>query len=234
MIKIAILICCLSVGISTIRDFWISPFALFGKRWQTGCSPFSKMRTICPPRRSAWLLLVAIGLPLAGHGAEVLNSSVTLQQGRYMMHSETLIRAPVSKVRDLLMDYKNIPRLNSDIKQLDSVEYLNDGGIRMGVKSAFCILAICLRFDWIQDVRLLPSGDITMTIVQGGGDFRQGNGLWRLLPDGASTRLIYDVDLTPKNRIPLVFGSLFIKQKLSEESFEFAQGLEKMAKSNCY
>jgi len=150
-----------------------------------------------------------------------------------MMHSETVIQAPVSKVRALLMDYENFPRLNSDIKRVESVEHLDDGGIRMGVRSAFCILAICLHFDWVQDVRFLPDGDIAITIVPNRGDFRQGNGRWRLLTDDGGTRLIFDADLTPKYWLPPVFGPWLMKRKLSEEVFEFAQGLERMAISSC-
>lgn len=170
-------------GISTIRGFWINSFAPFGNRWKMGFSAVSKMCKICPARRSAWPLLVVIALPLVAHSAEVLDSSVTRQHRRYMIHSETVVQAPASKVRALLMDYENFPRLNSDIKRVESMEHLDDGGIRMGVRSAFCILFICLHFDWVQDVRFLPDGDIAISIVPNRGDFRQGNGRWRLLPD---------------------------------------------------
>ena len=74
-------------------------------------------------RRSAWLLLVVLGLPLVAHSAEVLDSSVTRQHRQYLMHSETVVQAPVSKVRALLMDYENFPRLNSDIKIMTSTTF---------------------------------------------------------------------------------------------------------------
>ncbi|MEC4746945.1 SRPBCC family protein [Methylomicrobium sp. Wu6] len=198
-----------------------------------GSQFFSMMRKICPVRRSAWLLIATIGLPLATQSAEVMNSSIIQRQGRYMMHSEAVIHAPVSKIRALLMDYENFPLVNPDIKRVEPVGHLDHGGIRMVVSSDFCILAVCLRFDWIQDVRLLPDGDIAMTIVPNRGDFRQGNGRWHLLSNGASTRLIFDFDLTPKYWLPPVFGPWLMKRKLSEEAFEMAQGLERMAISKC-
>jgi hypothetical protein len=124
-----------------------------------------------------------IGLAVAGRdrssfgnpGAEVLDSSVKQQHGRYMMHTESVVQAPVSKVRTLLMDYENFLPLNPDIKRVEPMEHLDDGGTRMGVSSDVCISAVCLHFDWVQDVRLLPSGDIAVTIVPNRGDFRQGN-----------------------------------------------------------
>jgi hypothetical protein len=191
------------------------------------------MGKICLARSLVWLLLlVVIGFPFIVHSAEVLDSTVTREHGRYMMHTETVVQAPVSKVRALLMNFENFPRLNSDIKRVESMERLDDGGIRMGVSSEFCILAICLHYNWVQDVRHLPDGDIAITIVPNQGDFQQGSGRWHMRPDDGGTRLIFDIDLTPKYWLPPVFGSWVMNQKLYDNAFEFADGLEKMAISN--
>jgi hypothetical protein len=72
-----------------------------------------------------------------------------------------------------------------------------------------------------------------MTIVPYRGDFRQRNGCWHLLPDDGGTWLIFDVDLTSKYWLPPIFGPWLMKRKFSEEAFEFAQGLERMANKNC-
>jgi hypothetical protein len=206
---------------------------VFWSRRKMRFSAFPVVRKICPARILAWLLLAAFGLPLATQSAEVLDSSVKQQHGRYMMHSESVVQAPVSRVRALLMDYENFLRLNPDIKRVEPMEQLDDGGTRMGVSSSFCIATVCLHFDWVQDVRLLPSGDITVTIVPDRGDFRQGNSRWRLFPNGGSTRLIFDADLTPNQWFPPVIGPWMMKQKLYEEASEIAHGLERMAMSNC-
>ncbi len=190
------------------------------------------MRNICPTGRSAWLLLVTIGLSLATQSAELQNISVINQQGRYLVHSESFVQAPVSKVRALLTNYENLPRVNPDIKRVELLKHLDDDGIRMSVNSDFCILAVCLHFNWVQDVRLLPDGSIAMTIVPNQGDLRQGNGRWRLLSDDGGTRLIFDVDLTPNFWLPPVFGSWLMKHKLSEEVLDTAHGLERMAVPN--
>ncbi len=186
-----------------------------------------KITTICMS------IAVLLCIPLATRSAEMLDSSVTSQDGRYVIHMETVVQAPISKVHSLLMDYENFIRLNSVIKRVESVEHLDDGRIRMGVRSAFCILTICQYFDWVQDVQFLPDGDIAITIVPNGGDFRQGNGRWHLRPDDGGTRLFFDVDLTPKDRLLPVFGPWLVQRKFSEDAFEFARGLERMAISTC-
>lgn len=218
--------------ISTIRGFWKNSYGRFGNRWKMGDSAFTRVRGTCSAHRSAWALLILIGLPLAAESAEVLNSSVIQHQGRYLMHSETVVGAPISEVRALLTDYENLPRANRNIRRVEVLRRAMDGGVRMGVTSDFCILRLCLKFNWVQDIHTLPDGDIVMAIVPNRGDFQQGSGCWRLLADPRGTRLIFDVDLTPNFWIPPVFGSWLMKRKLAEEAFETAQGLERMATSN--
>lgn len=217
---------------SASRSFLISSFDTFVRRWLMLGFNLSKIGRICSVQRPACSFLVAICLPLVAHSAEVLDSSVTQQDGQYMMHTETVVQAPVSKVRALIVDYKNFPRLNADIKRVEAMEHLDDGGIRMGVRSSVCILSICQHFDWVQDIRFLPDGDITMTILPNQGDFREGNGRWQLFASDGGTRLIFDLDLTPKYWVPPLFGPWIMKRKLTEDAVEFAEGLETMANSN--
>lgn len=189
-----------------------------------------KINTITRKMALLWISIAGLlFFPLATYSADVVRSSVTRQDGRYIMHMETVVHAPVSKVHSLLRDYKNFARFNSIFKQVKFLGYLEDGGVRMGVRSELCILVICQHFDWIQDVQFLPDGDIPITILPNQGDFRQGNGRWRLSSVEGGTRLLFDLDLTPKYWIPPVFGTLLAQQKLSEDAFKFAQELERMA-----
>jgi hypothetical protein len=45
-------------------------------------SALSKRGKICPARRPAWLLLAVAGLPLAGHSAEVVDTTVRSDNSR--------------------------------------------------------------------------------------------------------------------------------------------------------
>lgn len=191
-----------------------------------------KINTITRKMALLWISITGLlFFPLATYSADVVRSSVTRQDGRYIMHMETVVQAPISKVHSLLRDYKNFVRFNSIFKQVKFLGHLEDGGVRMGVRSELCILAICQHFDWVQDVQFLPEGDIPITILPNQGDFRQGNGRWRLSSVDGGTRLLFDLDLTPKYWIPPVFGTLLAQQKLSEDAFKFAQELERMATS---
>jgi hypothetical protein len=167
--------------------------------------------------------------PMAAHSAEVLRSSVTRQGGQYLIHLETVVQAPISKVHFLLKNYKNFTHFNSVFKQVKFLKNLDNGGIRIGVKSEFCILGICQYFNWLQDVQFLSDGDISLTIVPNQGDFQQGNGRWSLSSVDGGTRLLFSLDLTPRYWTPPVLGALLMQQKISDDAFKFSQELEKMA-----
>ncbi|QSA96322.1 type II toxin-antitoxin system RatA family toxin [Methylococcus sp. EFPC2] len=188
-------------------------------------------RYICRAGRIGLLLLVGCGLGLEADGAEVLNVVVREQQGRYELHSEVLILAPAPEVRALLMDFENLPRINPDLKRVRVLDRKHDGEARLGIVAEFCLLA-CLDLNWVQDVRLQPGGDIAVAIEPNSGDFRQGNGHWRLLPAGTGTRLIYTVELTPNVWLPPVFGPWLMKRKMAVEAVETSRALERMAVPN--
>lgn len=179
--------------------------------------------------RMALALLASAALPVPASSAQVLNTRVIRQEGRFNLHSETLVQAPPEGVRRILTDYENLPRINQALKRVVILEPPEDGGVRMGIVSDFCILGLCLNFVWVQDVHILPDGNIAMRIVPGRGDFEQGKGHWHLSPQGAGTRLIFDVDLKPSFWVPPVFGSWLMKRKLTEEALQTAQGLERRA-----
>lgn len=160
--------------------------------------------------------------------AEVVEVTVSEQDGRCILHSESLIRVPVAQVRKALTDYPNLPRINPSLKRVEVMERLPGGGTRMGVVSQFCVLAICLDLAWIQEVREGPGGDIVVNLVPNRGDFRAGSGRWRLLPEQGGTRLVFDIELTPNFWVPPAFGPWLMEGRLAEETLATAQALERM------
>lgn len=175
------------------------------------------------------LLMCALGcLPLLGLGAEVVHTAVERRGEQLIMRSETLIQASVDRVRAVLTDFKNLPQVNPGLKEVNILKRAHNGTVRMRVISQVCILGICLELNWIQEVHTLPNGDIVADIVPDQGDFRKGTARWRLLPEGGSTRLLFQADLTPNFWFPPLIGPWLIKRKLSNEALETARGIEKL------
>jgi hypothetical protein len=179
--------------------------------------------------RAAPVLLVgAIWLGGPPQAAEVRDQTVIRRQQRYELHSETVIAAPVAPIRRLLADYENLPRLNPSLKRVRIVERRGDT-VRLESNSEFCVLGLCLPFHWQQDVSQLPQGDIVMAIVPDRGDFKQGQGRWRLLPEREHTRLVVDLQLTPNFWVPPLFGPWLMQRTLAAEALETAQNIERLA-----
>lgn len=180
-------------------------------------------------RRIGLALLATGALPMAAHSAEIVHTWAAYEEGRLILRSEILVHVPARQVRAILTDYENLPNLSKDLKRVEVLEHFDDGRVRMRAESEICILAMCLDFAWVQDTEVLPNGDIVVNILPSQGDFRRGNGRWRLLENNGNTRLIFDIDLTPAFWLPPVLGPWFIKRKLFNEVFETSLGLEREA-----
>jgi hypothetical protein len=178
---------------------------------------------------AAWL--AACLLCHVAQGAEVLDAKVERRAERFVMHYDIRVRAAESRVRALLTDYGNLPLLNRNIERIQVLELLPDGGATMNVVSKFCALAICLHFAWIQEVRALADGSVSVAIPLGRGDFREGSGRWRLLSEKEDTRLIFDLDLRPNFWIPPLLGPWLMQRKLAAESLDTAREIERLAAS---
>lgn len=175
------------------------------------------------------VLLVAFTWPISVNAGEVVNSDVQHDNGRFTVHSSVLVYRSTDDVRRILTDFKNLSHINTSIKNVDMLAPSRNGILRMRVKSEVCALFICLNYKWVQEVTILPSGDIVTRFDPAMSDFREGWVRYRLLADGEHTRLITDAVLVPDFWFPPIIGTMLIKGKLSSEALEAATGIEAVA-----
>ncbi|MEH6577061.1 MAG: SRPBCC family protein [Amphritea sp.] len=145
------------------------------------------------------------------------------------MHSEVLVHLPVGQVYDILVDFDNLPQVLSSLKAVHILAPGNDGQVRMQVVARICIAFFCFNPTWIQQMQLLPNGEIEAIITPGESDFGKGRAHWSLVPRNRNTLLIFDARLDFKFWLPSVIGPLLLQQKLEEEATLIAQGLERVA-----
>ena len=176
-------------------------------------------------------LMLALGLTCANliQAGEVTQATVDYVDGRFILHTDVLIKAPTSQVRAILTRYEKLPQVHGGIKAVEILTPAADGQTRMRVQSQVCILLICLHYQWVQTVRTLPSGDIVTEFDPGASDFREGWVRYRLLPEGEHTRLLMDARLTPDFWFPPVIGPWLIESKLRKEALATAWGVERLA-----
>ena len=149
--------------------------------------------------------------------------------GRFTLHTEILIQVPATRVRAILTDYNNLPRVNGGIKTVQILARDADR-VRMGVSAGVCILFFCLDYAWVQDATSLPSGDIVTVIDPAVSDFQEGRVRYQMLPaERGYSRLIMDAELVPDFWFPPLIGPWLIKSKLRNEALETAVGVERLA-----
>jgi hypothetical protein len=160
------------------------------------------------------------------HSGKVITSNVHHDNGRFTVHSNMLVHLHASHVRKILTDFENLPRINANIKGVNMLAPSPDNAIRMRVESQVCALFVCLDYSWVQEVSILPSGDIITHFDPALSDFREGWVRYQLVSEGAHTRLITDAELVPDFWFPPLIGPILIKAKLRSEALEAATGIE--------
>lgn len=178
-----------------------------------------------------WTLAVLGPASPACWAEEPIQASVERQGERFVLHSESLIRAPVSQVRAILSRFEELPRINDGIKSVQLLARRDNGEIRMRVSTEVCILLICLDWSWVQEVKTLANGDIEAVIVPAESDFREGWTRYRFRPEHGNTRLIFDASLVPNFWVPPALGPWIIERKLAREALETAQAVERLGRS---
>jgi len=179
------------------------------------------------------MLLAALVLAAAGASsslaATLIDSQVEHHNSRYTVHSEVRIELPMARVRQILTQFEALARLNRGIKEVRVLERAGPDQVRMAVVSEVCILVGCLDYSWVQDVRLLPSGDILAVIDPGESDFEAGWARWRLRADQGGTRLIFDAKVVPRFWIPPLVGPWLLERRLGTQALATALGVESVS-----
>ncbi len=159
---------------------------------------------------------------------EGVRTSVQHDNGRFTIESNMVIQLPEEDVRAILMDFNNLPRINSDIRTVTLLSRHGQTPVRMRINSEVCALLMCMDYTWVQSVRVLPSGDIVTHFDPTLSDFREGWVRYRLIPEGYNTRLIMNAVLVPDFWFPPLIGPMIIKSKLRDEALETALGIERL------
>jgi len=176
------------------------------------------------------LALLCVHCPGLVEAGEVAEATVEHDRGRFTLHTDVLIEAPAARTRAVLTQFEKLPRVNPGIQSVKILGHTPDGQVRMRVRSRVCVMVMCMAYNWVQRVDMLPSGDIVTHFDPAASDFRQGWVRYRFVPEGQQTRLIMDADLTPDFWFPPVLGPWVIKNKLREEALETALSVERLAR----
>jgi len=164
------------------------------------------------PGASAGLFmgLLLIGTAQAG---EVLSVDVGESGGRYAVEVEVRFDAPTARLRALITDYAHLDRINDAIRRSEILAVNGPRQHRVRTESWVCVGLFCKRIVQIQDVDVLPGGDVVAT----------------LLPEAGGTRMRFRSEIEPAFWVPPFIGPWLVKRALEAEALKSVASLERLA-----
>ena len=182
-------------------------------------------------RFGLWMfLLVGFGGMSAVQAMTLVNSDVQHENGSYRVSFEFTVDAPSNRVRALMSDFAHYDRLVASITESKILEGAPSGTTRIKLVINDCVLLFCRSLTRIEDIVTEPNGDIVTTVLPEHSDFSHAVERWRIVPNGAGTRVYYNARLTPSIFIPPLIGPIAVKYKIRAQLEETANTLEALAR----
>ena len=147
---------------------------------------------------------------------EVLELSVTKEDGEYVVMIVAVVDAPEDYVYLVVTDYKHVYRINPTITTVDVQDTDRDGVVRVQHHSKHSIGPFRFSIDWGGDIVETKHGHFNITTIPEISSFDSGSAIWVISPQGNRTWVLHESKLKPKFFIPPVIGDFFIKRYMRE------------------
>jgi hypothetical protein len=166
-------------------------------------------------------------------GAEVLQSDIVHEDGRYTVRFDVRLDAPAQKLRRHLMDYPNYATHFKSIRESSVLGRQPDGALRVRLRIYGCALFFCRTVAVVKDISETPDGTIVARVVPSQSSFREGTERWRVESEPEQTerqtRLTYSAELVPGFYVPPLIGPWALKRQLRGMLMNSAVKLEALA-----
>lgn len=160
---------------------------------------------------------------------DLADISVTQSNGIYHINISADIDATAHYVRQVITDYPHAYRINNAIIESEVLDSAIKGNIRVRAKLLLCVPLFCQEAERVDEVTTLASGHIQAVIVPQKSDFRSGKALWKIIPDGQRTRLVYLASIEPDFFIPPLIGPRMVIDNMREQFKSTFQRINQVA-----
>ena len=171
----------------------------------------------------ALLLLFA---PAFAPGDNLVDSDVRFEAGRYILHLEVEIDAPVESVFAVITDYRNLVRLSPRIKA-SRLERKVSAGDMVVTRVKACWL--CPTIERTEIVSTNPPHELEATVIPQKGQLKFGATSWKLSKYGTGTFLVYHTEIEPDFWVPVFIGRAAFKKRMRANTLESFQIIERLA-----
>jgi len=177
----------------------------------------------------AWCLVTGLLAFGPAHGAKVLDATLHRQGDTYQLDIRARIQAPEAAVRRIVTDYPHLSRLNPAIKSSKVLAVYGPGSSRVRTVTHACVLFFCKDIVQVQDVKVMPDGEVVATTVPALSDFKSAVARWRLSRVGDATVMDFSARFVPHFWVPPLIGPWLIRHKLTDEMAKTAERIEQIA-----
>lgn len=188
-----------------------------GSDWSASCSTVYAAGSDDRRVIAAGLVCCALATPLA--------VDVSSRRGEYTVRVEATIDRPYAEVWMLLTDYDHLTRLSTAIQESRRVP-VDDATLVVDTVTRSCRLFFCRTVHHRQVVVESPPDRIVATTLPEHSNLREGEAVWRVVADGAQTRIEYRMTMRPAFFVPPLIGPAMVRTALKEEAEALIAGLE--------
>lgn len=179
-------------------------------------------------RATAVLVCAAALAPVANAG-EIVAVGVERFGDRYVVEIDARFAAPPERLRALLTDYAHLGRINDSIRHSEVMEVNSPQHHCVRTEAEVCVTVFCKRIVQVQDVSVLPDGDILATVRPTRSDFSYGVARWKFWQEPAGTRMRFRSEIEPAFWVPPLIGPWLIQRALHAETLKSVHNLERLA-----
>jgi hypothetical protein len=163
-----------------------------------------------------------------GVAGELSLVEVVREKQAYRVTIRARIDAPRSFVYASLTDYARLTLLSPAVRVSEVIGDIDANVKRVHTLTHLCAFIFCKDLDQVQDMTMLPHGELTANIVPGRSDFRAGFARWTLHEEGGATRLVFGAELIPDFWLPPLIDRLILRKMLRIEALNTIAGLEQL------
>lgn len=174
-----------------------------------------------------WLLTIAVAT-----AGEVISVSVEHFEQRYVVEIDARFNTSAERLRELLTDFPNLNRINDSIQSSEVLEVNSPQHHCVRTVAKVCVAMLCKKIVQVQDVSVLPDGNLLATIRATRSDFSYGEARWDFWKENTMTRMRFRSEIEPAFWVPPLIGPWLIRRALQEEAVKSVVNLERLAESS--
>ncbi len=176
---------------------------------------------------------MAFLLSAAGaESAELQEVSVKLEEGRYILRSETFFAVERESLYRVLTNFDLFQQFTGAIVESNNVEPDENGRPQFYARMEGCVLLFCKSFIRNGHVLTTPIVEIIAISDPQRSDFKYSRERWELTPDGDGTKMLYEFEMEPAFWVPPVIGPYYIKRALRNGGRRAVNRIEALAQAD--